>query len=103
MREAFSKLLEKLNSWLEAFILLLPNLVLAILFLFIFILLSRVVKKYLLKILTRYSKNVGVVSLLSTFVTTAFIIFNCGVSYNDDFFTEFADSSINFLVRFWIE
>jgi len=65
LTEAWNKLLDKLDSWLDSIILNLPNFTLALLaFIFAYIA-ARLIKKGMLKVLNRFSKNGAINRLLS--------------------------------------
>lgn len=80
IQDAFSQLIEKLQGWLNDFILLLPNLILAILVLIIVIFLSRWIKRVALRFLNRYFHNTPVNLMLSGVISSAFILTGAFIS-----------------------
>lgn len=69
--EAFWNTLE---GWIEDFIANLPNIILAVLVLIASIFLSRFVKKYASKIVSRFSNNRTINGLLANIITSGFLI-----------------------------
>ncbi len=69
--EAFWNTLE---GWLEGFIANLPNLILAVIVLVASIFLSRFIKKYAGKIVSRFSRNYTINGLLANIITSGFLI-----------------------------
>jgi small conductance mechanosensitive channel len=69
--EAFWNTLE---GWLEGLIANLPNIILAVLVLVASIFLSRLVKKYAGKLVSRFSRNHTINGLLSNIITSGFLI-----------------------------
>jgi small conductance mechanosensitive channel len=76
MKEAYQKLTTKLWGWLDGFILMIPNLIVAILVLVATIFISKGLKKIFLKVIGRFSENVAVSRLLSNIFTI--VIFTIG-------------------------
>lgn len=74
LEEAFDKLIKKLEGWLDSLILILPNLLIAILVTLIGWYLTRFVKKYVRKILSKFTNHQSVIDLGSTVLTTVFIL-----------------------------
>lgn len=74
MADAYSKLVTKLDLWLENFVLLLPNIGIAIAILLIFIFVSRLLRKTIYKLISKMSVNQTVSKLMSNLLTTAFLI-----------------------------
>lgn len=75
--DASKIVVEKLQGWLNAAIIMLPNFVIAILVMVIFYLVARLVKKLLSKVLYRFVKNESVVTLIQSI--TAFLIIIIGL------------------------
>lgn len=73
MTNALELLSQKFDSWLHEFILLLPNLAIAIVVVVLFFFLSRYVKKFLLKVISKLSGNEAVSRLMSNLLTAAFL------------------------------
>ena len=63
------KVLEKITGWWDSFILLLPNIAIAIIILIASIFTSRLLKRAFLKLITRFSDNVAVNKLLANIIT----------------------------------
>ena len=72
--QSFHRLNEDLLEWVEQFVDLLPNLAAAIVVGILGYLFSRLVKKYLLRLLHRFSKNLTINRLLANITTTAFLL-----------------------------
>src|SRR5688572_2005321 len=75
--EALQKVLDKLSNWLEQFIWLLPNLVVATLVVVVFWLLARLIQNLIVQFLRRVSSVEEMNRLVATFVS--FTIFTAGV------------------------
>lgn len=76
MNEAYNKLIDKLEGWYEGFIVMLPNLGVAILIIILTIFISRGVRKLFLKVINRFSDNIAVNKLLATLTTV--VVFTIG-------------------------
>ena len=74
LNEAFDKLLEKIGGWIDATVLALPNIVLAIIVMVIAGFASRYVRKYFSKLARRFTKTETVVTLISSIGTVAFML-----------------------------
>lgn len=74
---AFKMLVGKLSGWLQQFILLLPNLAIALIVVIIFWLLARLAKNFVLQLLGRVSRMEEVNRLLGAFVFLA--LFSGGI------------------------
>ncbi|QHT69788.1 mechanosensitive ion channel [Rhodocytophaga rosea] len=70
---AINKVFEKLSSWVEHFILMLPNLLVAILIFVVFYIIGRLVRKALTKPLQRFSHSQALIGLLLNVIFTAFV------------------------------
>ena len=66
--EPLAKITDKLDSWLEQFITMLPNMVVAILLMIVFWLLARVISNLLTKVFERASNNRALRNLFQTVV-----------------------------------
>ena len=77
LQEALSQLWEKLQGWGERFVLLLPNLIIAILVIILFWIAARIVKQASLRIFTRVSSNVQIAWLVS--IAFYILVFIAGV------------------------
>jgi len=73
LSESWSKLLEKMGTWLDALVLQLPNFILAVIVVVISIFLLRYVRRYASKALNRMVNNQTVTSLLSNVVAFGFL------------------------------
>jgi small conductance mechanosensitive channel len=73
-RESFSHLKDKLASWVNEIIVLIPNLILAAIVLGIGIFLSRYVNRYVGKTISRFSNHRAVNRLVSSVITTIFVL-----------------------------
>lgn len=71
INNAYGKIVEKLDKWLDTFITMLPNLALAILIVIIFYIGAKLFKKFSYKILNRFSHHEAVNNLLSKVVFLA--------------------------------
>jgi len=74
MSNAIDKIWNKVAGWWESFILILPNLLIAIVVMTIFIFLARMVKKLLLKVIGKMSSDQAVIRLLANISTVAVVI-----------------------------
>lgn len=75
--DASKIVVEKLQGWLNAAIIMLPNFVIAILVMIIFYLVARLVKKLLNQVLYRFVKNESVVTLIQSI--TSFLVIIIGL------------------------
>ena len=66
VQDSFEMVQEKLNAWLETAVALLPNLVVAILVILIFLLLSRLARKLIQRFLDKLTGSQAIARLLST-------------------------------------
>lgn len=66
--------IEKLNGWLDALIVMMPNLVVAIVVVIGFYLLSRIVKSAVMRLLNRVSENRTVVKMIANFAYVGILI-----------------------------
>lgn len=80
--ESFGKLVAKLGEWLDAIVVMLPNLVLAALVLGISLLAARYLKKVTRKGLMRTGANGTVVSVLTNIIVAAFMLISLFVVLN---------------------
>ena len=80
--ESFGKLIAKLGEWLDAIVVMLPNLVLAAIVLGISIFAARYLKKVAQKGLMRTGANGTVVSVLSNIIVAAFMLVSLFVVLN---------------------
>jgi small conductance mechanosensitive channel len=71
--DAINKVYEKLSSWVEHFILMLPNLLVAILIFIVFYTVGRLVRKALTRPLQRFSHSQALIGLLLNVIFTAFV------------------------------
>lgn len=74
MSDALNKLSTKLEIWLENFVLLLPNIGIAILVLVLFFIISRYLRKGIFKLISKISQNEAVSRLMSNLMTIAFVM-----------------------------
>lgn len=74
IQDASKIVLEKLNSWLHGAISMLPNFVIAILVLFLFIIISKVVSSIMTKTLKRVVRNSSVLNLVINITAIAIIL-----------------------------
>lgn len=74
MSEVYQQLLLKFLNWFNSFILLLPNILIAITLVVLFFFLSRYVNKIIYRILKRVSKNEAVNKLMSNILTGLFLL-----------------------------
>ena len=74
MKDAYNKILTKIEGWWESLILMLPNLVAAIIILVGFIFISRGISKLFLKIVQKFSKNVAINKLMARVLTVIVMI-----------------------------
>ena len=66
--ESISKLTGKLEAWIDQLVLMLPNMVLAMLIIVVFVLLAKLTRKLFGKTVTRLSQNIAVNELLSNVI-----------------------------------
>src|SRR5690242_18599730 len=71
--DAINKLYDKLSSWVQYFILMLPNLLVAIFIFILFYAAGRLVRKGLNKPLQRFSHSQALVGLMLNLVFTGFV------------------------------
>lgn len=76
MNEAYQKLADKLWGWVDSFILMLPNLAVAILVMIITIFAAKGIRKVFSKIINKFSTNIAVNKLMSSTLTV--IVFVIG-------------------------
>ncbi len=69
MNEAYNKLISKLWSWVDGFILMIPNLIVAIIVIVATIFISKGLRKVFSKIIEKFSKNTAVNKLFSSSLT----------------------------------
>ena len=74
MNDIYKQVIDKLQGWGEAFILMLPTLAAAIVILVIFIFVSRGISKLFLKIVSKFSKNDAINKLLAKVITVLIMI-----------------------------
>jgi small conductance mechanosensitive channel len=74
LSESWSKLLEKMGTWLDTLVLQLPNFILAILVMGISIFLLRYVRRYASKALNKMLNNQTVTSLFSNVIAFGFLL-----------------------------
>jgi small conductance mechanosensitive channel len=74
INNAFEKVTGKLNEWVSKAIEMLPNFVVAILLLVLFIFTARLLDRLIRSTLSRFSKNEGVNSLIASIVSMAVIL-----------------------------
>ena len=72
--EAWSKMLDKLDSWLDAFIINLPNIIIAIVVFLIVVIISRYLSKIIAKLLNRTSLQRSMKNLIAKMVSVIVII-----------------------------
>jgi small conductance mechanosensitive channel len=63
--KAYNLIVDKLDSWLQTAVQLLPNFTVAVLVLIVFWFLAKLVKRLTERIMHRFSNNKGLISLLS--------------------------------------
>ncbi len=73
-QEAWNKMLDKLDGWLNDLVVMLPNLIIAAIVMIISIFLSRYVNKYARKIIEQITSNRTVSNVLSSVATAIFLI-----------------------------
>lgn len=73
-QNASTLLIDKLGGWIDSIITMLPNLILAALVMALSLLAARYVKRYLSKIISRFSDNTAVNRLLATIGTAVFVM-----------------------------
>lgn len=81
-RESLSKLIQKMQSWLDSIVLALPNLVLAALVLVLSVFLARYLKKAAQKGLSKATHNKTVTGLLSNIIVAVFMLISLFVILN---------------------
>ncbi len=74
IKDAVSKLVEKLESWLDGLITMLPNLVVAVLILFLVIFLARLLRNIIRRPLSRMIANPTITNTISSMVHLAIIL-----------------------------
>jgi len=75
MKEAYNKLIEKMMGWVDSFILMLPNLAVAIIVMIITVFVSKGIRKVFTKVITKFTENKAVIKLLaSTLTVVSFIL-----------------------------
>lgn len=74
LRESIDLIIDKLNGWIQGFILLLPNILLAIVVVGLVFLLSKSVRRMLYRIIKRFSQNEAVTKLIASSLA-GFLIF----------------------------
>ncbi len=74
INKAFEKTYNKLSDWLSHAIVMLPNFVVAVLMLLAFILIARVLDRFLKHTLAKFSKNEAVNSLVTSIVSTLTVL-----------------------------
>ena len=72
--EAWSKMLDKLDSWLDTFIINLPNIIIAIVVFLIVVIISRYLSKIIAKLLNRTSLQKSMKNLIAKMVSIVVII-----------------------------
>ena len=72
--EAWSKMLDKLESWLDAFIINLPNIIIAIVVFLIVVIISRYLSKIIAKLLNRTSLQRSMKNLISKMISIFVIV-----------------------------
>ncbi|MAQ75038.1 MAG: mechanosensitive ion channel protein MscS [Aquimarina sp.] len=72
--EAWSKMLDKLDSWLDAFIINLPNIIIAIVVFLIVVIISRYLSRIIAKLLNRTSLQKSMKNLISKMISIFIII-----------------------------
>lgn len=77
MGDSFNNLVNKLESWLDSFILMLPNILIAAGIMVLSVFVARWLKKLFLKVMTRFSDNTAVNKLMSNIITV--IVFAAGL------------------------
>lgn len=73
--EMIQLVIDKLKSWLEMAIQLLPNMALAVVVLVAFVIAAKIVRRFVTKVLGKYSDNVAVNRILTYIVYVAIIAF----------------------------
>jgi small-conductance mechanosensitive channel len=66
LQEAYDQLLQKLQGWLNASIEMLPNLILAVVILVVFVLLGKLIRKMVNRLLHKTTDNKTIIDLLET-------------------------------------
>jgi small conductance mechanosensitive channel len=74
MKEAYDKLITKLWSWVDGFILMIPNLVVAIIVMVATVYISKGLRKIFSKVIDRFSTNTAVNKLFSSVLTVVTFI-----------------------------
>lgn len=74
MKESLNKMWEKLSSWGDNIVLYLPNLIIAIIVFILFLLIGRLMSKYMLKLLKRTTMQDSVKRLIATMTTFVLIV-----------------------------
>ena len=73
INDAYQIVADKLETWIEGFIEMLPNLVVAILVLIVFYVIGKIARKAVSKLLSRVSANKTVINLLETIISISII------------------------------
>ncbi len=74
MSTSIDKLIEKLNGWWESFLLMLPNLLIALVVMVASVFVGRLLRKLATKIMRRFSNNSAVIKLMSNIITVVVFI-----------------------------
>lgn len=74
INESLGNLVNKLEGWLNTFIVMLPNILLAALVMGIGLLLTRIIRKYVERIANRFVRHEAVVKLITSITTAIFVI-----------------------------
>ena len=77
---AFQKLQVKIENWMDALILMLPNFVVAILLVLLFVVLARITRNLVGKLLDRVSHNPAINRLISSVLYIVVIIIGCFIA-----------------------
>lgn len=74
MESSVDKLLDKLYGWWESFLLMMPNLLIALAVLVASVFVGRLLKKLAVKIMRRFSDNSAVIKLMSNIITVVVFV-----------------------------
>ncbi len=74
IKDAISKLVDKLEGWLDSFITMLPNFVVAVLILFLFIFIARLLRNIIKRPLSRMIANPTITNIISSMIHLAVIL-----------------------------
>ena len=74
MGEVFNDLISKIEGWFKGFVLMLPNLVIAILVFLGFFFLAKYLKKTIVKIISNFSDNRAMIRLVANLLTVTIVI-----------------------------